>query len=100
MFILGPLLYQDNCGPGVIIDSCMLIIKIQSYFHYMYSSLFSTDFLPYRFGGQDHYSIIGQGSLRIADLGEIDTGVYRVRASSSTDGSTLEKTVRVTAQGE
>ena len=66
----------------------------------MYSSLFSTDFLPYRFGGQDHYSIIGQGSLRIADLGEIDTGVYRVRASSSTDGSTLEKTVRVTAQGK
>ncbi|XP_072028791.1 uncharacterized protein [Amphiura filiformis] len=50
------------------------------------------------FTGQDHYSIVGQGSLRISDLGEIDTGLYRVRASSGADGSTLTKTVRITAQ--
>ena len=56
-------------------------------------------FLHYRGGLQNHYSIIGQGSLRITDLGEIDTGLYRVRASSLIDGSTLPKIARVTAQG-
>nr|XP_054751658.1 netrin receptor DCC-like [Lytechinus pictus] len=46
----------------------------------------------------DHYRRLGQGSLQITNLGEIDTGIYRVVATSKLDQSTVERGVRVVVQ--
>ncbi|XP_038078549.1 neogenin-like isoform X5 [Patiria miniata] len=48
-------------------------------------------------GTEDHYALLGQGSLRIKQLGEIDTGLYRVLATSIADGTALDRIVKVTA---
>eukprot|EP00057_Strongylocentrotus_purpuratus_P020920 XP_011675394.1 PREDICTED: neogenin isoform X3 [Strongylocentrotus purpuratus] len=46
----------------------------------------------------DHYRRLGQGSLQITDLGEIDTGIYRVVAISILDQSRVERGVTVVVQ--
>ncbi|XP_022084069.1 neogenin-like isoform X5 [Acanthaster planci] len=50
-------------------------------------------------GTEDHYTLLGQGSLEIRQIGEIDTGLYRVLATSIADGTALpvDHTVKVTA---
>ncbi|XP_071497540.1 neogenin-like isoform X1 [Diadema antillarum] len=45
-----------------------------------------------------HYKLLGQGSLQITRLGEIDTGIYKVVATSTSDNSRVEKGVRVDVQ--
>ncbi|XP_033624348.1 neogenin-like isoform X9 [Asterias rubens] len=49
-------------------------------------------------GTDEHYSLVGQGSLRIKQVGEIDTGLYRVIATSQSDGDAeITHIVKVTA---
>ncbi len=48
-------------------------------------------------GTDEHYSLVGQGSLRIKQVGEIDTGLYRVLATSQSDDTSINHIVKVTA---
>ncbi|XP_071789268.1 uncharacterized protein [Asterias amurensis] len=49
-------------------------------------------------GTDEHYSLVGQGSLRIKQVGEIDTGLYRVIATSQSDSDAeITHIVKVTA---
>ncbi|KAJ8035533.1 Neogenin [Holothuria leucospilota] len=45
-----------------------------------------------------HYSQVGQGSVYIEQLQEIDTGIYQVVAESIIDGTEIESSARVVAQ--